>query len=114
MQSVVSRSNAEAKYTSMAYTSCELMWIKHLLEELRLNVPLHLTMYCKNHAATHIASNHVFHEQTKHIQVDCHLVQEKVESRIISTLYVSTRVQIEDMFTKPLFKTRLDLQCNKL
>jgi hypothetical protein len=37
-QSVVSRSSAEAEYRAMAQALCELMWIKHLLEELRFDV----------------------------------------------------------------------------
>jgi hypothetical protein len=60
-------------YRSMAHTSCELMWIKHILEKLRLDVKLPMTMYCDNQAAIHVACNLVFHEQTKHIKVDCHL-----------------------------------------
>ena len=46
----------------MAHTSCELMWIKHLLEELNFIVKVPMTMNCDNQAAIHIASNPMFHE----------------------------------------------------
>ena len=113
-QTVVARSSAEAEYRAMAHTSCEFMWIKHLLEELRFVVKLPMTMHCDNQAAIYIASNPVFYERTKHIEVNCHITQEKVEDGVIATPYVYTRVQIVDMFTKVLCKTRLGLLCNKL
>ena len=51
-----------------------------------------MTMHCDNQAKIHIASNPVFHDQTKQIEVDLHITQEKVEG-VIATPYVSTRVQ---------------------
>ena len=65
-----------------------------------------MTMHCDNQATIYIAS--------KNIEVDCHITQEKVKDGVIATLYVSTRVQIVDTFTKTLCKTRLGLLCNKL
>ena len=61
-QIVVARSSAEAEYRAMALTSFELMWIKHLLEELKFVVKLPMTMHCDNQASIHIASNPMFHE----------------------------------------------------
>ena len=40
------------------------------------------------------------HEQTKQTKVDCHLVLEIVESRVIDTPYISIGAQIADTFTK--------------
>ena len=45
-QIVVARSSAKAEYRAMAHTSCELMWINHLFEELRFIVKLPMTMHC--------------------------------------------------------------------
>jgi hypothetical protein len=73
-QKVVSRSSAEAEYRAMTNGTCEGIWIKTLLEELGFKITEPIPLYCDNEAALHIASNPVFYERTKHIEVDCHLV----------------------------------------
>ena len=61
----------------MADTSCDLMWLKHFLEELMFEVQLTMSMYYDNQIVIRIASNPVFHGRTKHIEVDCHIVHER-------------------------------------
>ncbi|RVX18130.1 Retrovirus-related Pol polyprotein from transposon RE2 [Vitis vinifera] len=65
-QDVVARSSAEAEYRAMALATCELIWLRHLLQELRFGKDEQMKLICDNQAALHIASNPVFHERTKH------------------------------------------------
>ena len=109
-QHVVSRSSDESEYRAMAQATCDIMWIHQLLTELSLPAKL----WCDNQAAIHIASNPVFHERTKHIEIDCHFVREKIQQGLISTSYVKTDDQVGDIFTKALNGVRVEFLCNKL
>uniref|UniRef100_A0A803NTN7 Uncharacterized protein n=1 Tax=Cannabis sativa TaxID=3483 RepID=A0A803NTN7_CANSA len=90
-QQMVSRSSAEVEYRAMANTTCELVWLLSLLKELKVEHKGPTMMYCDNRAAQHIASNHVFYERPKHIEIDCYLVREKVQQGVIKTAHVSTK-----------------------
>ena len=89
-QDVVARSSAEAEYQAMALVTCELIWLKHLHEELRFGKDKQMTLICDNQAAWHISPNPVFHERTKHIEVDCRFIGEKIASGCMTTSFVNS------------------------
>ena len=113
-QNVVARSSAESEYRAMATATCELVWIKQLLGELKFGKVDQMELVCDNQAALHIASNPVFHERTKHIEIDCHFVREKILSGDIVTKFVKSNDQLADIFTKSLTCPRINYICNKL
>ena len=65
----------------MTLATCELIWLKQLLQEVRFEKDGQMTLVCDNQAALHIISNLLFHERIKHIEVDCHFIQKKIASR---------------------------------
>ncbi|WVZ06452.1 hypothetical protein V8G54_019798 [Vigna mungo] len=75
-QPTVSRSSSEAEYRALATTTCELQWLTYLLDDLHVPVQRPALLYCDNQSALQIATNQVFHEHTKHIDIDCHIVRE--------------------------------------
>ena len=106
-QDVVSRSRAESEYRAMAQSVCEIMWLHQLLMEVGIETPVPAKLWCDNQGALHIAYNLVFHEQTKHTEIDCHFVCEKIQLDLISIGNVKTGEQLGDIFTKALSGTGL-------
>ena len=60
-QDVVARSSAEAEYQAMALATCELIWLKHLLQELIFGKDEQMKLICDNQVVLHISSNLVFY-----------------------------------------------------
>jgi len=94
----------------MTNVTCELVWVRDLLTKLGFAPECHMKLYCDNH----IAENSVFHEHTKHIKVDYHLVHHNIEEKIVQTRHVLFGHQLADLLTMFLGKTRVDFICDKL
>ena len=101
-QKIVSLSSVEAEYRAMTGTWCEVSWLQSLLKHLQI---LHLKptlLHCDDKAVLHIATNPIFHERTRHKEMDCHFIRDKIQDGSIMTKFVTSAEQLADVFTKPL------------
>jgi len=86
----------------MAQAATKVTWLVSLLKELGVPHLKPVTLHCDNQSALHIARNPVFHERTKHIEVDCHFTRDKVMQGLLQLSYLPTHSQLADVLTKIL------------
>ncbi|KAI5336569.1 hypothetical protein L3X38_015837 [Prunus dulcis] len=86
----------------MTGACCEITWLRYLLQDLQLPDPGPATLHCDNQAALHISTNLVFHDRTRHIEMDCHFIWDKILDGAVITRYISSQQQVADVFTKAL------------
>ncbi|XP_071741479.1 uncharacterized mitochondrial protein AtMg00810-like [Rutidosis leptorrhynchoides] len=99
-QTTVARSSVEAEYRAMATVACEVIWIKNLLLDLNIKVPLPVQISCDNSSAIQISANPVFHEKTKHFDIDLHYLREKICTGIVKVSKISSFENLSDILTK--------------
>lgn len=97
----------------MANAASKVAWLHNLLTSLGFSVPLAI-MHCYNQIALHIATNPVFHELTKHIEVDCHFVHKKLVFGILITYYTPTKEQLAEIFMKAFGQRQFHYLLSKL
>ena len=107
-QDVVAPSSDEAEFRAMAQGICELLWLKIILEDLKIKWEGPMKLYCDNKSAISIAHNLVQHDRIKHIEVDRHFIKEKLDSGLICIPYVPSQGQKAGILTKGLCTPNFD------
>ncbi|KAM0038353.1 putative RNA-directed DNA polymerase [Helianthus debilis subsp. tardiflorus] len=113
-QSTVSRSSAEAEYRAMCAATCESIWLKNLLSELKVVVEVPINLFCDNNAALSIAANPVFHDRTTHFELDLFFLRDLIAKGVIKCVGINSDKQIADIFTKGVLVKDHQVLCQEL
>ncbi|CAL1370481.1 unnamed protein product [Linum trigynum] len=92
----------------------EVVWLRWLLHELGVSSSGPTPLHRDNQAASRISANPVFHERTKHVEIDYHFIRERIASLEIVPRKISTQDQMADLFTKGLDEERFAFLRSKL
>lgn len=77
-QTTISRSSVKVEYCALAHASCEIIWLITLLKDFNVVHTCPALLYCDSQSVIHLTKNPIFHERTKHVELDCHFFREKV------------------------------------
>ena len=113
-QTVVARSSAEAEYRALADTTSKIIWLRRLLEVMGVAIPSPTPLHCDSKSAIQIAHNDVFHEHTKHIEIDCHFIRHWLRDGVIVLPFIPSQLQVADFFTKSHSTIRFRYLVSKL
>ncbi|GKB21455.1 ribonuclease H-like domain-containing protein, partial [Tanacetum coccineum] len=96
-------STKTSDYRALASVTSEVIWILKFLKDLQVENLLHVSLHYDSNSAIKIAANQVFHERTKHLEIDLHFVREKILNGVVKTVKVDSANQITDILTKGLY-----------
>jgi len=98
----------------MATTTREIVHMRRLLADFGIFLIDPTPLTCDNQSAIKMVTNPVFHERTKHVEIDCYFTRQYFTSGTISLPYIRSEEQIADFFTKSHTTARFGTMLGKL
>ena len=84
------------------------------MTDLNVNNLTPVNLFCDNESAIKLALNPVFHDKTKHFEIDLHFIREKVEKRIVKLVKIESVHQNADLLTKSLISGQHNFLVDRL
>ena len=101
-QSNFALSTVEVEYIATYSASSESIWLRKLMSGL-FDLELDTTVIlCHNQSCIKMTKNLVFHDKSKHIEIQNFYIRDMVQKGSIKLKYMSTNEQVFDVLTKPL------------
>ncbi|GJX53566.1 retrovirus-related pol polyprotein from transposon TNT 1-94 [Tanacetum coccineum] len=98
LQPSIALSTTKVEYMALREATKEEIWLKGLIEDLGFSQD-QVTVFCDSMSAIFLATDQVYHDRTKHIDVRYHFI--RIERRI-KVKKIGTQDNPADVFTKPV------------
>ena len=72
MQPAVTLSSTESEYVALSMCLCEMIFIKHIIEELHLDLHHPMILYCDNTGTINLCHNYTTSGRTLHVDIRWH------------------------------------------
>jgi hypothetical protein len=100
MQSIVALSMTEAELFTATINAQDMMYVKRILEYIRLRVHLPMIMEVDNKGAVDLGNNFSVGVRIRHIETRQYYLRELKEKGIISVIWKSGSENSSDLYTK--------------
>ena len=94
--------------------TCEILWALKVLYDLGIKGITPVPMFCDNDSAIKLAMNPVFHEKTKHFEVDVHFVRNHISRGTVELCKIDSDSNPADVLTKSLCSGQHDIFCKEM
>lgn len=111
---VTAKSIQKAEYQAMAHGCCEMLRPRIFLEEMGSKQGRSTVLPCDSDSTIKLTKNPAYHDKTKHVEVDCYFIRERIEERDAVLAYTNTLDQIADSLTKAASRNHLNDVLSKL
>ena len=105
-QPVTSISSTEAEYYAASTCGAEVLYVRHLLHDLGVPEVKPTPLFVDNSACVSLGKNFGTCKRAKHIDRRINFLNDYCEMGDIELVYINTKDNIADLFTKPLDKVR--------
>ncbi|CAI7932382.1 unnamed protein product, partial [Closterium sp. NIES-54] len=103
-QELIALSSAEAEYITLCSATKEGLYLRELLEEVKLAQLPSFSLFCDNQSAIRLANKNGFANRTKHITLRYFFVKDEIEKGRLELSYCPTSEMAIDYLTKKLGK----------
>ena len=114
MQRIVALSVSEAEVIAMVQCVQEMLYVKKLLNSMKLKVKLPMTVWVDNKAAVDLANGWASSGGTKHIDVRISFIRELKEEGTVIVKWIATDENEADIFTKNVDSSLFNKHVSKL
>ncbi|CAL9004869.1 unnamed protein product [Prunus brigantina] len=101
-QQLVTLFTTEAEFVVAASSSCQVVWLRNMLEVLGDEQKGPTIIYCDSMSTIKLSRNPVMHESSKHIDVSFHFLRDLCKNGKNELQYCKSGENVADIMTKPL------------
>ncbi|GKD88161.1 hypothetical protein Tco_1363668 [Tanacetum coccineum] len=101
-KTTVALSTTEAEYVAATKSSCQAVFLRRILNDLKHKQTEATNIMCNNVSAVMLARNPVLHGWTKHMEIKHHYIREHIAKEEIRLDTCRSDEQVADLLTKAL------------